>query len=93
VYLSACAGLGVDPADALAVEDSQSGLLAGLAAGMMVAAVPDPRARPPAALDRAHVVLPDLHAFAALWDGPVCGVPSGDDVAVSSPPASRRSPP
>lgn len=67
VYLAACESLGVDPADAVAVEDSQSGLLAGLAAGMMVVAVPDPRARPPEAAARAAACLPDLWHLPALW--------------------------
>jgi len=67
VYLDACRSLGVDPADAVAVEDSQSGLLAGLAAGMMVVAVPDPRARPPEAAARAAAWLPDLWHLPALW--------------------------
>jgi sugar-phosphatase len=67
VYLAACESLGVDPADAVAVEDSQSGLLAGLAAGMMVVAVPDPRARPPEAAARAAAWLPDLWHLPALW--------------------------
>jgi sugar-phosphatase len=66
VYLEACAGLGVRPADAVAIEDSQSGLLAALAAGMMVVAVPDPRTRPPAAAERAAAVLGDLGALPAL---------------------------
>jgi HAD superfamily hydrolase (TIGR01509 family) len=67
VYLAACASLGVAPADAVAVEDSQSGLLAGLAAGMMVVAVPDPRARPPEAAARADAWLPDLWHLPPLW--------------------------
>lgn len=70
VYLEACAALGVAPADAVAIEDSQSGLLAGIAAGMMVVAVPDPRARPPAAVERADVVLSSLSALPALLDAP-----------------------
>lgn len=67
VYVAACASLDVAPAYAVAVEDSQSGLLAGLAAGMMVVAVPDPRMRPPEAADRAHALLPDLWHLPALW--------------------------
>ncbi len=66
VYFAACAALDVDAVDAVAVEDSQSGLLAALRAGMMVVAIPDPRAHRPAAADEAHVILDDLRGFRAL---------------------------
>lgn len=69
VYLEACAALGVEPARAVAIEDSQSGLLAGLAAGMMVVAVPDPRTRPPAAVADADAVLQHLGQLAGLLTG------------------------
>jgi beta-phosphoglucomutase-like phosphatase (HAD superfamily) len=41
LYLSACEGLGIDPTQALAFEDSPNGILAGKRAGMRVAAVPN----------------------------------------------------
>lgn len=41
VYLLACERLGVAPADAVAFEDSRSGVLAARAAGMAVVAVPE----------------------------------------------------
>lgn len=41
VYLRACAGLGVDPSNALAVEDSPTGLAAAIAAGMACITVPN----------------------------------------------------
>lgn len=44
VYLLACERLGVAPADAVAFEDSRSGVLAARAAGMAVVAVPEHRA-------------------------------------------------
>jgi len=66
VYFAACAALGHDPADVVAIEDSQSGLLAALAAGMMVVGVPDSRVLPPPALDRACVVLGDLSGLAGV---------------------------
>jgi sugar-phosphatase len=66
VYLQACGALGVAPEDALAVEDSHSGLLAAMRAGMMVVAIPDPRAHRPAAADDADVVLSDLGELSAL---------------------------
>jgi sugar-phosphatase len=68
VYLLACADLAVEPARAVAVEDSQSGILAARAAGMRVVAVPDPRARPPAALSLADEVLPDLGGLSGALD-------------------------
>ncbi len=47
-----------------AVEDSGNGILAGVAAGMRVIAVPDPRFPPqPAALAQAAVVLRSLAEF------------------------------
>ncbi len=39
LYLAAAAGLGVDPAECLAVEDAPAGVMAGVAAGMTVVAV------------------------------------------------------
>jgi HAD superfamily hydrolase (TIGR01509 family) len=60
VYLQACAALGVAPADAVAIEDSQSGLLAGIGAGMMVIAfVSEGLPMPPAAAS-ADVVVSNL---------------------------------
>lgn len=45
VYLEACAELGVDPSDALAIEDSTHGVSAAMAAGMRCIAVPGPITR------------------------------------------------
>ena len=42
VYLEAARRLGVDPAEAAAVEDSNNGILAAKAAGMRVVALPEP---------------------------------------------------
>jgi HAD superfamily hydrolase (TIGR01509 family) len=41
LYLEACAALGVDPGQALAVEDSPNGIAAALAAGLRCVAVPN----------------------------------------------------
>jgi HAD superfamily hydrolase (TIGR01509 family) len=41
LYLASCAGLGVDPGDAVAVEDSPNGIAAAKAAGMFCVAVPN----------------------------------------------------
>ncbi len=58
VFVEACARLGVAPHEAAAVEDSEAGLEAALAAGTRVIAVPSPHF-PPASgvLDRADAVL------------------------------------
>jgi HAD superfamily hydrolase (TIGR01509 family) len=40
-YLAACAALGVEPGDALAIEDSPNGIAAARAAGLRVVAVPN----------------------------------------------------
>lgn len=46
VYLEACRQLGVDPSDAIALEDSTTGAAAARAAGLLVVAAPsDPAAR------------------------------------------------
>ncbi|MFB7717339.1 MULTISPECIES: HAD family hydrolase [unclassified Nocardia] len=42
-YLAAAAGLGIEPAHCVAIEDSSNGLRAAHAAGMTVIAVPHPR--------------------------------------------------
>lgn len=66
VYQLACRALDVDAAAACAVEDSSSGIRAGVAAGMFVVAVPDKAAGVPAALGEAHVVIDDLFALPAV---------------------------
>lgn len=71
IYLTACVQLGVAPASALAVEDSDPGVLAAHAAGLAVVQVPD--LHQPSAAVRAlgHDMLPSLvavHArLAAAW--------------------------
>jgi HAD superfamily hydrolase (TIGR01509 family) len=61
VYLEAARRLGVEPADAAAVEDSESGIRSALAAGMRVVAIPNRSFRPSEeALDLADVVLDSL---------------------------------
>jgi HAD superfamily hydrolase (TIGR01509 family) len=61
VYLAATGKLGVDPGDAVAIEDSSNGLRAAAAAGMVVVAIPN-REFPPAedALALAGLVLDSL---------------------------------
>ncbi|MDP2341262.1 MAG: hexitol phosphatase HxpB [Deltaproteobacteria bacterium] len=68
VYLQACTSLGVEPARAIAVEDSSSGIRAGKNAGMFVLAVPDPAAAPPEALAVADVVIGSLRELPAILD-------------------------
>ena len=61
VYLAAAERLGVEPAECVCLEDSGNGILSGVAAGMRVIAVPDPRF-PPAdeKLVRADLVVGSL---------------------------------
>jgi HAD superfamily hydrolase (TIGR01509 family) len=61
VYLEAAGRLGVDPARAAAIEDSENGILAARAAGMRVLALPNPHYPPdPAALAQADDVVGSL---------------------------------
>jgi HAD superfamily hydrolase (TIGR01509 family) len=66
LYLEAARRLGVPPARCLALEDSNNGLTAAHAAGMIAVMVPD--IAPPTDEVRAKclAVLPDLHAALAL---------------------------
>lgn len=61
VYLEACRRVGVSPLEAVAVEDSTSGIQAAAGAGLTVIAIPNP-AYPPSgeALRLAHVVLDSI---------------------------------
>jgi HAD superfamily hydrolase (TIGR01509 family) len=61
VYLEAARRLGVQPPDCVCLEDSGNGILSGVAAGMKVIAVPDPRFPPaPEKLERADLVVGSL---------------------------------
>jgi len=61
VYLEVVRRLGADPADSVAVEDSENGIRAARAAGMRVVAVPNPHYPPdPAALAEADDVVGSL---------------------------------
>jgi HAD superfamily hydrolase (TIGR01509 family) len=71
IYLAAATGLGVEPADCLALEDSFAGVRAAAAAGMPVLMVPD-LALPTAEIaDLAAAVFPSLvdvrEALADAW--------------------------
>lgn len=63
VYLAAAAQLGVEPSQCLAVEDSEPGLRAALAAGMVVAHVPDIIDIGTELTDGCAIVCPDLFAL------------------------------
>jgi HAD superfamily hydrolase (TIGR01509 family) len=61
VYLEAARRLGVEPTRCGAIEDSTNGIKAAKAAGMFVAAIPQPNLPPaPDALDMADMVLDSL---------------------------------
>jgi HAD superfamily hydrolase (TIGR01509 family) len=61
VYLEAAKRLGVDPANAAAIEDSHNGILSAAAAGMSVVTIPNRRFPPgDEALRQADVVLDSL---------------------------------
>jgi HAD superfamily hydrolase (TIGR01509 family) len=67
LYLRAIELMGVDPADAIAVEDSPNGVAAAKAAGLYCVAVPGPMTRT-LSFDAADTVLPSLDARpAAEW--------------------------
>ncbi len=66
-YLRAAAALGVDPADALVLEDAPAGVEAGLAAGMTVVAVLTTNGE--ASLQAAHRRVPDLRALLPARSG------------------------
>ena len=71
VYLLAAERLGVVPADCLVVEDSLNGVLAGRAAGMTVALVPNSTVPPAAgAREAASVVIPSLAGIDAQLADP-----------------------
>jgi beta-phosphoglucomutase-like phosphatase (HAD superfamily) len=63
VYLAAAAALGADPADCVALEDSETGVEAALAAGMVVIGVPS---FPGIDLSAAQLVAPSLED-ARVW--------------------------
>jgi HAD superfamily hydrolase (TIGR01509 family) len=64
VYLAAAAELGADPADCVALEDSETGVAAAKAAGMTVVGVPS---FPGIDLAEAHLVVPSLRD-PRVWD-------------------------
>ena len=59
LYVSACAGLGIDPASGVALEDSANGVTAANAAGMVSVAVPNQLTRY-LDLSHAHLVVDSL---------------------------------
>jgi HAD superfamily hydrolase (TIGR01509 family) len=69
-YLLAARRLGVDPAQAIAVEDSYAGVRSAAAAGMATVMVPDLLPPTEAELRLVAIVLPSLHDLAALLPAP-----------------------
>jgi HAD superfamily hydrolase (TIGR01509 family) len=62
IYVEAARRLGVPAADCVALEDSEAGVRAALAAGMMPIMVPDMHAPPDDLVALQLIVLPSLHA-------------------------------
>jgi len=62
-YVTACQRLGINPANALVVEDSPNGILAALAAGTAVIHVPDLIETDPEWTDRIYDALDSLESF------------------------------
>jgi beta-phosphoglucomutase-like phosphatase (HAD superfamily) len=71
LYLAACAGLGVAPADAIALEDSPPGVMSARAAGLRVIGIPSiPGVTLPADLVAASLADPAVQA-ALLGSGEI----------------------
>jgi HAD superfamily hydrolase (TIGR01509 family) len=64
VYVEAAHRLGVAPAACAVIEDSANGIRAGLSAGMMVVAIPNPDFPPPADVSRLAPIV--LHSITEL---------------------------
>jgi HAD superfamily hydrolase (TIGR01509 family) len=92
VYLEAARRLGVDPARAAAIEDSQNGILSAAAAGIRVVAIPN-RRFPPGhdALARANVVLDSLDELTPETISRLDGEASSPSGAPPAKEASERS--
>lgn len=76
-YLAACRQLGVDPAQAVAVEDSTNGLLSAKAAGMALIGLPNPFNPPtPEAIGAADAVLSRLDELTVALVDTVLGATS-----------------
>jgi sugar-phosphatase len=77
VYLSAAAGMGIDPRRCIAFEDSVPGVRAAKAAGMFCVAVPEEHNRGRAEYAIADRVLESLEEFTAEFlAGPAAGTGS-----------------
>lgn len=66
IFLAAAELLGVSPAHCVVLEDSESGIRAAHAAGMLPLMVPDMKAPSAEVVTLAYQVLPSLHALPAL---------------------------
>ncbi|MDE6517950.1 MAG: HAD-IA family hydrolase, partial [Acetatifactor sp.] len=60
IYLMACQSLGVDPAQAMAIEDSPNGIRAAYSAGMLPVMVPDLIAPDQEMRDKSALICRDL---------------------------------
>ena len=66
IYLEAARRLGVEPSRSVALEDSDRGVLAAKAAGMIPVLVPDLKPPSPEAVAAAYRVVPTLHEARAV---------------------------
>ena len=66
IYLKAAKRIGLKPAECIAVEDSEAGAEAALAAGMLVFIVPDHQMPSPEVRKRAYRVVPSLSMVLAI---------------------------
>lgn len=73
IYLAACAALGLNPADCVAVEDSYNGIRSAHAAGLRAAMVPDLLPPTEEMHDLAWRVLDSLTDLAAELEKELCG--------------------
>lgn len=71
IYLRAAGCLGVDPQNCVAFEDSENGVRAAVAAGMVTVQIPDLKHPTPEFLQLGHSVAADLIAGAALVGLPI----------------------
>lgn len=68
IYINACKALGVDPKDAVAIEDSHNGIRSAYSAGMSAIMVPDMIGPNEEMEEKSVKILPDLFAVKGWFD-------------------------